>query len=199
MSGRDEAIQRALGRSLVSPDRLALLWDHASRCAALGGAIVEVGAYKGGTATLLRSAMPNVPMWIFDTFAGHPEPSAHDHSAHPAGRFGDTSLESVRALFDGEPNQPTFVVGEFPHSLAGIELPALAFVHVDVDLYGGTLAAFERLWPLLQVGGVMVCDDYGFGDCPGAKLAVEEFVARTPGASLDRPGTLQAVVTKVAA
>lgn len=194
---REEAITRAAGNSLVGHDRLAVLWDEASKCAPLADGMVEVGVYKGGTATLLREAQPDATFVCFDTFEGHPEPSLADDPAHPAGRFNDTSIERVSSLFDGHPNPPLFVKGRFPDALDLVVLPErLSFVHVDVDLYEGTLAAFERLWPLLVPGGVMICDDYGFGDCPGAKRAVKEFVAKTSDAQLEEPATLQAIVRK---
>jgi O-methyltransferase len=184
--------------TLVDAGRLKELWDTALACAPLGGAIVEVGVYRGGTAQLLREAAPRATLYLFDTFAGHPGGDrTHDHPNHHAGRFDDTSYDAVAALFDGYENRPVLVKGCFPDSLEKvIGLQQVAFVHVDVDLYEGTLAAFERFWPLLNVGGAMVCDDYGFDDCPGAKRAVREFVARTPGAELVELKTLQARVWK---
>lgn len=185
--------------TLVDPARLRELWDTVLACAPLGGAIVEVGVYRGGTAQLLREAAPHADLYLFDTFAGHPGGDrTHDHPNHHQGRFDDTSLEAVAALFDAHENKPVLVPGRFPESIAAVNgLPSqLCFVHVDVDLYEGTLACFEELWPLLVEGGAMMCDDYGCSDCPGAKLAVREFVARTPGADLVELPTLQARVWK---
>ncbi len=197
MTAFDQAYQR-IRSTLVDPARLQILWDTAIACAPLGGAIVEVGVYKGGSAQLLREAVPDAPLFLFDTFEGHPDDDrTHDHPNHWVGRFNDTSLEAVTALFDGHSNPPTIVKGAFPRSLPNNLLPdRLCFVHVDVDLYEGTLACFERLWPLLATDGAMVCDDYGFDDCPGAKRAVQEFVQRTPGAELHELPTNQALVWK---
>jgi O-methyltransferase len=195
----DLALEKIKRRTLIDPNRLHELWQTVEQCAPLGGAIVEVGVYKGGSAVLIRDAAPHAPLYLFDTFAGHPSTDPErDNSGHYPGRFNDTSLESVQALFEGHPNQPTFVQGTFPDSLAQVNgLPSrLCFVHVDVDLYAGTRACFEELWPLLAVGGAMICDDYGFEDCPGAKTAVREFVAATPGAELQELPTLQARVWK---
>jgi O-methyltransferase len=32
-------------------------------------------------------------------------------------------------------------------------------------------------WPRLVPGGIVVCDDYGFTTCPGARSAMDEFFA----------------------
>jgi hypothetical protein len=45
-------------------------------------------------------------------------------------------------------------------------------------------------------GGVIVCDDYGFASCPGARRAIEEFFADKP----EKPLALltgQAVIHKL--
>jgi hypothetical protein len=44
-----------------------------------------------------------------------------------------------------------------------------------VDLYKPTLQSLEFFWPKLVAGGVVVCDDYGFTTCPGARRAMDEF------------------------
>lgn len=193
-----EAIARTQGRSLVDPNRMQMLWNiaqtSAQRCA---GAMLEVGVYRGGTAQLLREAVPDREFLCIDTFAGHPTPNPQrDHPNHWEGRFSETSLEEVEALFAGHDNPPRFIQAEFSANGPALDLEKLCFVHVDVDLHDGTQAAFARLWPLLEVGGAIVCDDYGFDDCPGAKTAVRAFVDHTPGARLEELHTLQCAVWK---
>jgi O-methyltransferase len=36
-------------------------------------------------------------------------------------------------------------------------------------------SSLEFFYPKLATGGVVVCDDYGFATCPGAKLAMDNF------------------------
>lgn len=196
----DEVSALIRHRTLVDPFRLLRLWETAQSCAPLGGAIVEVGVYQGGSALLLRCAVPEADLVLYDTFTGHPRPSDYDDPGHPQGRFSDTSLEAVAALFDGHPAPPVLVAGRFPDSLSVRALPPrICFAHVDVDLYQGTRDAFASIWPLLVPDGAIICDDYGFPDCPGARRAVGEFVDRTPGAVLEELTSLQARVRKAAA
>lgn len=183
--------------SLVSPDRLDVLWRTAQECAPLGGGMVEVGVYRGGSALLLRHAVPDCPLTLFDTFDGHPEhDGTNDTAEHPAGKFNDTNIGLVELLFVGTDNPPVIVPGRFPDSLATRSIGPVFFAHVDVDIYESTRDSFEALWPLLLPGGAIVCDDYGFAECPGAKTAVHEFVAAHQDAELEALPSLQARVWK---
>ena len=57
------------------------------------------------------------------------------------------------------------------------------FVHIDVDLYEPTLESHKYFFKRLSQGGVIVCDDYGYKQFPGAKVAVDEFISSLPKGS----------------
>ena len=57
------------------------------------------------------------------------------------------------------------------------------FVHIDVDLYEPTLESHKYFFKRLSQGGVIVCDDYGYKQFPGAKVAVDEFIRSLPKGS----------------
>ena len=48
----------------------------------------------------------------------------------------------------------------------------IALFHIDVDLYEPTLASHQYFLKGYK-GGVIVCDDYGYKQFPGAKVAVD--------------------------
>jgi O-methyltransferase len=164
--------------TLLGAERGRVLWDAVQETAHIAAAMAELGVYKGGSALLLHRAAPERPLYLFDTFAGHPagDRSHDDAAAHPAGRFADTDAAAVASLFPG--HRVTIVAGPFPPlgSQVWRHLPAWSFVHVDCDLYDSVRAALST-WDQLREGGIMVFDDYGFPDCPGAKRAVDEFFA----------------------
>lgn len=64
---------------------------------------------------------------------------------------------------------------------AASRIDQLVFAHVDVDLYAPRLASFEYFYDRMVPGGLLVCDDYGFGPCQGANQAVDEFMAGLSG------------------
>ncbi len=177
--------------TLIDRTRLRVLAETLASVAHLPGAMAEIGVYRGGSAVLLHRVAQTRRLYLFDTFAGHPDPTeADDVQAHPAGRFADTSPARVLAMLVGAP--VTVHVGRFPASVE-VSLPPLAFVHLDVDLYESVRDGLATCWPALLPGGVLVVDDYGFHDCPGAKQAVDEF----GGAEVLTTG--QAVLRKPAA
>jgi hypothetical protein len=118
-----------------------------------------------------------VPFEVIDTFAGHPpdDPTGSDDPVHVAGLFGDTSFDEVREYLARFP-QVTVHKGAFAHVAPTLRHPAYGFVHLDVDLYKPTLEGLDYFAERLEVGGVIVLDDYGAKKCPGVRQAAEEFL-----------------------
>ena len=53
--------------------------------------------------------------------------------------------------------------------------PRFAFVHIDANIYSGTLEACQFTIPRINSGGAVVFDDYN-GVCDlGARLAIDEY------------------------
>ncbi len=162
--------------SLVDRFRMSVLLRLLRSTARVPGEVWELGVYHGGSALLMRNELApdgTVPLRLFDTFAGLPEPDpARDF--HTAGEFGDASLAGAQALV-GQDSFIDWRPGLVPDTLAGLEKAVLRFVHIDLDLYAPIVAAIAFTWPRLAQGGVLLFADYGFWSCPGARTAVDEF------------------------
>jgi O-methyltransferase len=127
------------------------------------GAVVELGAFKGGTSVWLARAVQllglrNTSVIAFDAWEGFPpRRSLLDLYEHPRCVFRD--LEAVRAYT--EPHGIELVVGDIaetaPPRLAD-EPILLAFV--DTDNYSGARAALEPIRKNLVPGGAIVFDHY---------------------------------------
>lgn len=127
------------------------------------GAVVELGAFKGGTSVWLARAvaalgLEDSKVIAFDAWDGFPpRRSILDLYRHPRCVFRD--LEAVRALT--EPYGIELVVGDIaetaPDRLAS-EPILLAFV--DTDNYSGTRAALGPIRDNLVRGGAIVFDHY---------------------------------------
>jgi hypothetical protein len=163
---------------------------------------VEVGVFQGGTSYFIASAarslgLESFRLHAFDTFEGHAaEDIRSDQDArHHAGRFGRTSFEAVQSYL-----QPLGTVsvhkGRFQDTSPVIASDAVAFAHVDVDIYEPTRFTLSFIAPRLVTGGVIVVDDYGFTTCPGAAKAVEEFLEQSPEFFALRLLTGQCVLSK---
>lgn len=141
------------------------------------GDTVECGAYKGATSYLICSFIQQQAQYkahhIFDSFEGLSKPGNQDGSYWKEGNL-TTAEEICRASL----SQFSFVKyykGWIPGRFQEVQELAFSFVHIDVDLYQPTLDSIAFFYDRLNKGGVMICDDYGFSTCPGAKKAMDEF------------------------
>jgi len=70
--------------------------------------------------------------------------------------------------------------GWIPEKFREVAGQKFCFVHIDVDIYLPTLDSLKFFYPRMVQGGIIVCDDYGFSTCPGAKKAFDEFMREKP-------------------
>ena len=162
--------------TLVSEDRLALLYQLSRQACKVRGDLAEVGVYRGGTALLMAEALQESTqqLHLFDTFNGMPA-SDPVIDLHLSGDFADTSVEAVSALLCDYPNAHLHP-GLFPATLpVNWSNKVFSLVHVDVDIYASALACCEFFHPRLSPGGAMIFDDYGYPSCPGVRQAVDEY------------------------
>lgn len=130
------------------------------------GAFVEVGVFRGGTAWHLQGLATEQQreLYLYDTFEGIPYQGASDR--HAVGDFSETSYEEVAALLP----LAHVVKGIFPGS--AIDMPRIAFAHLDCDQYRSVLESAQYLETLMVPAGVIWFDD---SPClEGARLAAEE-------------------------
>ena len=174
------------------------------------GAIVECGVYRGGSAAALGLFSPKRDLWLYDSFAGLPQPTEKDIGTRSlsAPRQGERDVAKlVRA--PGAPLAPighcaapwaevdaflweqlgqgqrfiNFVRGWFQDTVAGEGPDEIAFLHIDGDWYESTKVCLEAFWPRVVPGGTVAVDDYNWW--PGCRKAVDEFFA---GLSRETPG-----------
>jgi hypothetical protein len=163
------------------------------------GDLLELGTYKGNTATILAAMARRLgrTAYILDTFEGFDQRDivGLDLDAR-AGTFSDTSLEAVRARVGDEAVQ--FVKGYFPETAK--DLPAEAvycLVHIDCDLYTPITNALEYFYPRMAPGGFIIIHDYSSPAWAGAERAVDEFFANKTECVIPMPdGAGSAMVRK---
>jgi O-methyltransferase len=187
-------------RTLVSPDRLWVLYCLSRQALKLPGDFVECGVYKGGTARFFadllvdEGAAHDRHLFLFDTFRGMPDTDI-TVDQHRAGDFDDTSLAAVQQ-FVGVRDFIKWHPGLIPESFSGVDLGRIAFLHIDLDIHKSILDTLNHLYSSIVPGGVIVFDDYGFASCYGARKAVDEFFSSRAEMPLSLP-TGQALVLKL--
>jgi hypothetical protein len=158
------------------------------------GDFLECGVWRGGNsllaADLFRRLAPDRMTYLFDTFAGMTPPSAVDvdwrGAADERYRLGQrathnewcfASLEEVKGNFHkrGLETNVVFVQGDVIQTLKGpANLPQkISVLRLDTDWYETTKTELQILYPRLQIGGVLIVDDYGHWG--GTRKAVDEY------------------------
>jgi O-methyltransferase len=138
------------------------LLQHAARHG-LTGAIVELGAFKGGTTawlarTIAALGIEHSRVIGFDSWTGFPpRRSLLDLYEHPRCVFDDLAAARAYTAPFGVELVPGDIAETVPEFLAA-EPVLLAFV--DTDNYSGTRIALEAILPNVVVGGAIVLDHY---------------------------------------
>lgn len=178
-------------------ERLYTLYKAVQYVEARGvpGAIVECGVWRGGSAMAAALALRNAgstdrPIYLYDTYAGMPEPGARDvdfqgRDARPTWRrlrAGDANkwclatLEEVRRnmLSTGYPAERIhFVRGRVEETIPREVPDRIALLRLDTDWYESTYHELVHLYPRLAPGGVLIVDDYGFWR--GSREATDQY------------------------
>lgn len=145
----------------------------------LPGAVAELGVYQGAFAAEINRLFPTRTLYLFDTFTGFSQADVDAEknfcarTRAAAGDFSDTSVEQVRSRLP-HPEQAVFFKGCFPDTLPA-DLPDLAFVSLDPDLYEPVLAGLHAFWPRLVPGGAILIHDYNSTQFEGVGQAVRAF------------------------
>lgn len=159
----------------------------------LSGNVAECGCWRGHSSYIIATILARYNFAgrfdIFDSFEGGlSDKDEQDKnvrislSAEEIERekqiFASAEADLHRALSDFDFYQ--LHKGWIPDRFNEVENQEFVFVHIDVDLYQPTLDSLEFFYPRLKSGGIIVVDDFGYTQFPGAKKSVEEFLARNP-------------------
>jgi hypothetical protein len=190
---RNEEFNRYLDRfgerSGQNTDRRWMLFQLLRLVDGVPGETAECGVYRGASSYLVcrrnREIGREGRHHLFDSFAGLSAPRPVDGRHWRAGDLAcpRETVESNLAEFD----DVVFHAGWIPERFGEVADSRFAFVHVDVDLHQPTSDSLRFFYPRLEQGAVLLCDDYGFENCPGATRAVDEFLEDKPEKMISLP------------
>ncbi len=121
----------------------------------IDGCFTEFGVFKGGTMRFMAKRLPTKIFHGFDSFEGLPE-------AWCGFDLGKAAF-SVNGKLPKVPNNVSLHKGFFDTSLPvwkQAHADKIAFMHIDCDLYSSTKTLLELLADRLQVGTVILFDEY---------------------------------------
>jgi hypothetical protein len=165
----------------------------------LAGAYFEFGVASGRSAIAAiranRRDNPGTvtPFLLFDSFEGLPELQGLDVGSKQfhAGEFAygvEQVLANLRKHEVYEEQTVHLIPGWFEQSLpkfpaATLKVTKAAIVHVDVDLYSSCVTVLDFIQPYLQVGTVILFDDWNAfcaSNHKGERAATVEWLKRNP-------------------
>jgi len=157
------------------------------------GDFAECGCFNGNslfaTKKILDDNNSKKSIHVFDSFEG-------GLSEFTKKDFEDSSIKSIEEAYKvkkqfsssfkrlsnkiSESNNIFLNKGWIPNILEMEKDRKYAFVHIDVDLFEPTYESHKYFFDRLSSGGIIVCDDYGYSQFPGAAKAVEKFISSIP-------------------
>lgn len=185
--------------TLTTPERIVSLVraiDYLVTCG-VEGDIVECGVWKGGSMmaaalSLMAKGDATRTLHLFDTFEGMPPPTEVDRDFKGNSAAAQLQQQTqdapiwARALYEevaqnvastGYPLERLRMIKGLVEDTIPREAPDhIALLRLDTDWYASTRHELEHLFPRLVPGGVLILDDYG--EWQGARLAVDEYMAR---------------------
>lgn len=166
--------------------------------AAIPGAIVECGVWRGGSSmaiamSLLGAGVDDRDLYLFDTYEGMSAPTEVDkdfrdepaqikfdlaRTAAAASGWCAADIDDVRANMTSTRypmDRVHLVPGKVEDTLPAHAPEQIALLRLDTDWYESTKHELIHLWPRLVRGGICIIDDYGHW--AGCRKAVDEYFA----------------------
>jgi O-methyltransferase len=183
----DERFNAYLGRfnerSGMNDDRRWMVYQLLRLVRNVPGDTAECGVFHGAGSYLICSFNRTDKSHerihhLFDSFEGLSAPSVDDGTHWEKGAMAcgiDVVRQNLREFSDVQYHQ-----GWIPERFPEVADRKFAFVHIDVDLYEPTRDSIEFFYPRMNPGGIIICDDYGFTNCPAATKAIDEYLADKP-------------------
>ena len=154
------------------------------------GSVVECGVGKGRTflyfSHLINDENIGRKLWGFDSFEGFPQPTVEDMSPRnpKKGEWSGVSQEDIKCILRSAGLPQKFidtnivlVKGYVEETLQKYDGQPIALLHIDLDLYSGYKHVLDTLVGFVAEGGMVVFDEYGERNWPGATQAVDEFLS----------------------
>lgn len=165
------------------------------------GIYCEAGVAAGAQVIAMMAGARNKTVWAIDGFRGIPLPSNEDDQM-PGIRFltkeeqkalpnpGEQVLESSGATVVskddfinhvhnaiGDELNLVIVEGWFEESLPNLDIPEIALLRLDGDLYNSTWVCLVHLYPKVIKGGMVILDDYALEGC---RMALFDYFGDDP-------------------
>lgn len=183
--------------TLMSARNLTTLYREGQRILRAGveGDFVEIGVHRGGSAGVLAALIrqdEKRQLHLFDRWGDLPEPTTRDGDRYEEYRK-DRIADKLAELRDNPPladaqqlieekigfprERLHYYPGWYAETLADYSGGPIAFASLDCDYYESVKLALDFVDRHAAPSATIVADDYG--GWPGAKAAIDEWLAKT--------------------
>jgi O-methyltransferase len=168
------------------PWRVHIACWAARHGAHLPGDFVECGVHAGGLSLAICRYIDfnstGKAFYLFDTFDGIPDDQMADEERQFRTEenrmyYAQDSYETALKNFEPYP-RVRLVRGRVPDTLTGVEIEAVSYLSLDMNIAAPEVAALEFFWPKLSVGAIVLLDDYGWTHYRPQKVALDKFAAK---------------------
>ncbi len=159
------------------------------------GDFIECGVWRGGSAMLIAKLLNNYKaknrtLFLFDTFEGMSAPTDEDKDfkgvtasslLQQSPNIKEDSIWCYSSYEEVQENMKQvgfesiqLIKGKVEETINEVKpFDKIALLRLDTDWYDSTLHELNHLYPLLNLGGVLIIDDYGHWE--GCRKAVDEY------------------------
>ncbi len=174
--------KQAKKNSLVNFYQGYELWQLVEQVEKIPGDILEVGVWRGSTSIIMASKLIQINsskhLYACDTFEGVVKSDSEFDNFYRDGEHSNTSHRLVNQLILGNFNleNVTLLKGIFPEDTGHIiDDKSFSFCHIDVDTYNSAKEVVDWIWGRLNIGGIIVFNDYGFPMTQGITALVNSY------------------------
>ena len=124
-----------------------------------------------------------------DTFEGHPIPDASEFDiwgnnmrekflevTNSGDKWAFADFDTVNNKLNSIYSNVKLIKGVVDKATDMSSIEVISILRLDMDWYDPTKIALEKLFDRIQIGGVLIIDDYGHHS--GARKATDEFIAQ---------------------
>lgn len=168
------------------------------------GDAIEAGCYRGLSAwlaaTALRQHGRELQFHLCDSFEGLSQRQAVDSPLYENRKGKRHQFQCDESQVRENLSDFSFIQyhkGWIPNQFKALEECRFCYAHIDVDLYEPTRDTIEFVWPRMNGGAIVLLDDYGSTNFPGARRAIDEFLAKQKDYVFFEQPSGQALIVKL--
>jgi len=185
------------------------MYEYFENIQDIKGDFVEFGVFEGSSFILLAGIAISQGKRIhgFDSFKGLAKPTKKDYldgkiGKYPKGRFNTNGCRQLRDKLEKIGHEPDkdyclwegFIPDVFKKAPESI---SFSFAFVDLDHYMPTVSSLGWLFERLEVGGLVLCDDYFPEKKHLASPAIREFMEKNKEIEILENGNNQVLFKKI--